>query len=330
MGKSSDGSDFFTPERRDKWLGRSRTHYGKVSTTFTAASGFCGVGALFLPSDTEVVLAVLASAFATGAWFFRNADKDKLDTRSTTDFDGLVSAIDKSHSGLGDAASVSPEAKLAKNYIATVLEKLRVLLEPEGKDNYVRICLYRKDSGERKEDSDGDPLIEKVYKPENESEATEAFTRYVFELGGRTDQPRWDFNSTKPPGSEFFSELFLKGRFECKSPEELPALNEDDYYKGRKSKPAYKSFVNIALQDEDNETFAMLTCDSIESYFFDERRNRLITAFLPLIKLALQDGATNVPEPKRRRDQIGLDETPPVPGPKKPNPNLRKSDIDGR
>lgn len=308
MGKNSNGSAIFTRERREKWFGRSRTHYGRASTILTVASGICGAGAaglpLFCPDFVGAVSAVLAPFLAAGSWALRNADKDKLDARSKTDFDGLVRAIDKSHSRLSYAASVPPDDKLAKIYIETVLDELRRLLEPEGKDNCVRLCLYRKDSGERKEKADGDPNVEREFNSDTEEEATVSFKNYVFQRGGRSDLPRLSFNSTEPPGSEFFDELFRIGRYYCNSPEEFVALGEDNYYKGKVNRPAYKSFVNIALRDEDNETFAMLTCDSTEENFFDERRHRLIKAFIPLLKLALQDGATHVPEPKFKRDQV--------------------------
>lgn len=323
MGKNSNGSAIFTHERREKWFGHSRTHYGRASTILTVASGTCGAGAaglpLIFPDYVGAVSAVLVPVLAAGAWTLRNADKDKLDARSKTDFDGLVSAIDKSHSGLSDAASVSPDDKLAKIYIETVLDELRRLLEPEGKDNCVRVCLYRKDSGERKEKADGDPNVEREFNSETEEEATVSFRRYVFERGGRSDLPRSSFNSTEPPGSEFFDELFRIGRYYCNSPEEFLALGEDNYYKGKVNRPAYKSFVNIALTEDDNETFAMLTCDSTEENFFDERRHRLIKAFIPLLKLALQDGAINVPEPRSRMDQLGLVAKRRVIGPAKPN-----------
>lgn len=304
MGKANDETKIFTPERRKKWFGRYRTHYGKASAYCSGASGVCGIIAPFADSLWAIGFGVAAASSAALAWTLGNADKDKADTLSKTDFDGLVSAIDKSHSGLSDAASVSPDDRLAKNYLGTVLEELRVLLEPEGKDNLVRICLYRKDSGERKEKADGDPRIEEEFSPKVETEVTVAFTRYVFERGGRTDHPRWDFVSTEPPGSIFFEELFLKGRYECSTRQELSEISEDHYYNGKSKEPAYTSFINIALKDDSNETFAMLTCDSIEENFFDERRNRLIKAFIPLIKLALQDGATAVPQPKRRLDQL--------------------------
>lgn len=310
MEKDSNGSAIFTHERREKWFGRSRTHYGKASTILTAASGICGAGAaglpLVFPDSVGQVSAVLVPVFAAGAWALRNADNHKLDARSKTDFDGLVRAIDKCHSGLSDAASVSPDDSLAKIYIETVLEELRTLLEPEGKDNCVRVCLYRKDSGERKEEADGDPRVEQGINSGKEDEATVSFTRYVFQRGSRTDQPRWSFDSTTAPGSEFFAELFRMGRYECKSRADLKAIGKDKHYQGNVAQPAYASFVNIALTDADNETFAMLTCDSTEENFFDERRNRIIKAFIPLLKLALQDGATHVPEPKSKRDQVEL------------------------
>lgn len=310
MEKNSNGSTIFTPERRKKWFGSSRTHYGKLSNIFTGLSGLCGIGAAALPliwaENLGAVSAILVPVFAAGAWTLRNADKDKIDARSKTDFDGLVRAIDKSHSGLSDAASVSPDDKLAKKYIETVLEELRTLLEPEGKDNCVRVCLYRKDSGERKEEADGDPAIEQEFKSKGGNEPTVSFTRYVFERGGRTDAPRWNFDSGTVPGSIFFAELFRKGRYDCRSRAEFVAIDEDKHYEGKVAQPAYSSFVNISLIDGANETFAMLTCDSIEEHFFDERRNRLIKAFIPLLKLALQDGATNVPDPKSKRAPLDL------------------------
>lgn len=319
----SNESSICTPERREKWFGRSRTHYGRASTIFAGLSGICGTVAgllpKFFPEHTEVVPALLVPVFAAGAWALSNADKHKIDNRSKTDFDGLVRAIDKSHAGLSDAASVSPDDKLAKIYLETVLEELRTLLEPEGKDNCVRVCLYRKDSGERKEEADGDPKIEQGVESKGGEEATVSFTRYVFERGSRTDVPRWNFDSGTVPGSRFIAELFRKGRYDCHSKEDLKKIGNDKHYEGKVDQPAYSSFVNIALTDDDNETFAMLTCDSVEERFFDERRNRIIKAFIPLLKLALQDGATNVPDPKSKRNQLDLVTTRRVPGPAKPN-----------
>ena len=274
---------------------------------------------LISAENLGVVSAILAPFFAVGAWTLRNADKDKIDVRSKTDFDGLVRAIDKSHSGLSDAALVSPDDKLAKIYIETVLEELRTLLEPEGKDNCVRACLYRKDSGERKEEADGDPKIEQGFKSKGGEEATVSFTRYVFERGSRTDVPRWNFDSGTAPGNIFIPELFRRGRYDCHSKEDFEEIVNDEHYEGNVDQRAYSSFVNIALTDDDNETFAMLTCDSVEEKFFNERRNRIIKAFVPLLKLALQDGATNVPDPKSKRNQLDLVTKRRVPGPAKPN-----------
>lgn len=328
MKKISNESSICTPERREKWFGRSRTHYGRASNIFTGLSGLCGPGAAALPllgvENFGVVSAILVPVFAFGAWTLRNADKNKIDVRSKTDFDGLVRAIDKSHSGLSDAALVSPDDKLAKIYIETVLEELRMLLEPEGKDNCVRVCLYRKDSGERKEKADGDPKIEQVFESDDGEEATVSFTRYVFERGGRTDVPRWNFDSGTVPGSIFIAELFRRGRYDCDSVEDFKEIGNDEYYEGKVKQPAYSSFVNIALIDDDNETFAMLTCDSVEERFFDERRNRIIKSFIPLLKLALQDGATNVPDPKSKRNQLDLVAKRRVPGPAKPNRSVTR------
>ncbi|WP_168164066.1 hypothetical protein [Corynebacterium sp. HMSC077B05] len=333
MEKNSNDSDIFTRERRKKWFGRPRTHYGKASTILTAASGACGAGAaglpLIFPDFVGAVSAVLAPVLAAGAWALRNAEKDKLDARSKTDFDGLVRAIDKSHSGLSDAASVSPDDRLAKIYIETVLEELRTLLEPDGKDNCVRVCLYRKDSAERKEEADGDPRVEQGINSGKEDEATVSFTRYVFQRGSRTDQPRWSFDSTTAPGSVFFAELFRRGRYDCKSRVELKAIGKDRHYQGKVAQPAYASFVNIALTDADNETFAMLTCDSVKEHFFDERRNRIIKAFIPLLKLALQDGATHVPEPKSKRDQVELGKRRKPIRPSKPKDRIVQAEKQG-
>ena len=256
MKKISNESSIFTPERKEKWFGRSRTHYGRASNIFTGLSGLCGTGAAALPlfgaENFEVVPAIFVPVFAFGAWTLRNAGKNEIDVRSRTDFDGLVRAIDKSHSGLSDAASVSPDDKLAKIYIKTVLEELRTLLEPEGKDNCVRVCLYRKDSGERKEEADGDPKIEQGFKSNGEEEATVSFTRYVFEGGSRTDVPRRNFDSGTAPGTIFIAELFRRGRYDCHSKEDFKGIGNDEYYEGKVDQPAYSSFVNIALIDDDN------------------------------------------------------------------------------
>lgn len=290
-----ESSKVFSSERAEKWLTQPSTAYGKIAILFGAATGLAASCSPFTPSGWEWAPAVIGTIGSFLTWSFKNADKFKNEEVSKSDFNGLVSAIDTSHGGLLRASEVGPNTPLAKQYVETVIDELRVLLEPEGRDNCVRVCVYRRDTTESV-NRDGDPKTEEKYS-EKEVEQVDYFVRYVFKRGDRIDSPRSRFSTQEEPGATFLKELYLKGTVNCADVSKIGLLSEDSYYQSEISRRQYRSFVNIALRNEAEETFAMLTCDSIYTNFFDERRHRLIRAFIPLIKLALQEGATRVPPP---------------------------------
>lgn len=290
-----ESSNVFSSKRKEKWLTRPSTHYGKIAICSGAVTGLAASSSPFVSPGWEWAPAVIGILGSFLTWSFKNADKFKNEEVSKSDFNGLVSAIDKSHGGLLRASEVGPNSPLAKQYVETVIDELRVLLEPEGRDNCVRVCVYRRDTTESV-NSDGDPKTEEEFSAQ-EVEQVDYFVRYVFERGDRIDAPRSRFSTQEEPGATFLKELSLKGTVDCSDVSKIGLLSKDSYYQSEISSRQYRSFVNIALRNEADETFAMLTCDSIYTNFFDERRHRLIRAFIPLIKLALQEGATRVPPP---------------------------------
>lgn len=282
----------------NKWLGGYGTMYAALSLFFggLAALGPVGLALSFVIDDWEDLrgpFAGAAAALAFLAWLFRNADNYESRRVEQADMDGLIQALTTSLRRLHEAANADPASSEATNYVENVIESLRLRLEPENADNYVRVCIYRRDEEELAEATDG---VENGGDLQPRTPRVSVFHKYVFARGGRADFPRREFRDDEEPGKTFMPELFKRGRFARQTPESFGI--DATGYAGDEN-PTYKSFVNIALENQDGEAFAMLTCDSKEAHFFDERRERLIRAFSRLVHLAMTRGATSVNAPVR-------------------------------
>lgn len=283
---------------RRKWLGRYSSIYSLISM---AGAGSAALSSLAISLSFVIeawvpfrgYFAVAAALSGLLAWLYRNADDYEARQVEKADMDGLIQALSNSLTRLHEAAKADPESSEARRYVESVIESLRMRLEPEGSDNHVRICIYRRDEGEHAEAQDG---AQSGIEAGDTSSAVTVFSKYVFVRGGRRDFPRKQFRDDEEPGCSFMPELFSRGRYARSHPANFATDNGS--HPGDKE-TAYKSFVNLTVEDENGLPLAMLTCDSKEPYFFNERRERLIRAFRQLVHLAIASGATTTKRPVR-------------------------------
>ncbi|WP_211438904.1 hypothetical protein [Corynebacterium glutamicum] len=276
---------------RDRWLGVKFNRYGTGVLIFSIIAALSPVlVGLASTHDsfkdhrpTFAVIGIIASLLAL---LFGNANKYETKSIERTDSDGLIKAMESTLTNLHVISHANPEDEIAKLYVRNVLEHLRTRLEPVDNDRYVRVCLYRRDQEEQPEARDG---FESENFDNSDDHRTVQFNLYGYARGERVDTPRRFFRDDAEPGDTFMSQIFETGRYACESTADM--ISDNLRYPELTSRK-YNSFVNIALQRENGETYAMLTCDSIQESFFDERRERLIRVFSKLISVALTQATT--------------------------------------